>query len=230
MRCHIPLEELRTLQAAEPPSASGEALPSVKIRAAVLEATGGAPAHPGARPRPARARRGARAARRERGLPLGLQRDRRDDRVALPGRARARGRGRRRGGRRRGDARRRRRPCRALVDAVVRRMRANASATCRSCARPSGRRWTPAGLMDGTTAALARRRARLPLLLPLDVRRGVASCPSAPACRSRGRAVRRRGARRLRDHDRRRRRLEDGRRAPGDRVAVIGCGGVGLSA
>ena len=41
---------------------------------------------------------------------------------------------------------------------------------------------------------------------------------------------RRRFARRLRDRDRDRRRLADSGRAPGDRVCVIGCGGVGLSA
>ncbi len=40
MRCHIPLEELRALQAAGPPVGS-DGRCFVKIRAAVLEATGG---------------------------------------------------------------------------------------------------------------------------------------------------------------------------------------------
>ena len=52
------------------------------------------------------------------------------------------------------------------------------------------------------------------------------SCIQIP----RRRPVRDRGARRLRDHDGRRRGLAHGPVRVGDRVAVIGCGGVGLSA
>ena len=87
-----------------------------------------------------------------------------------------------------------------------------------------------AGLMDGTTPTLTRRRARLPLLLPLDVRRG--------DCRSRALlrpdparcALRGRGPRRLRDHDGSGRRLEDSRRAagrPGRRDRLRRCRPVG---
>ena len=63
--------------------------------------------------------------------------------------------------------------------------------------------------------ALARRRARLPLLLPLDLRRGVRRSRALVRPDPGRRAVRRCGARRLRGDDRRRRRLEDGRRSAG---------------
>ena len=129
----------------------------------------------------------------------------------LPGRARTRGRRRRRGGRPGRDARRPRRPRRALVDAVLRR--------CGECVRDlpqlCSTAWPtmdPGGLMDGTTPALARRRAGLPLLLPLVVRRGVRPAGALVRADPGGRPVGGRRARRLCGHDRRRRRLEDGRR------------------
>ena len=71
MRCHIPLEELRRLQAKVPESVR------MRIRGAVLERTGGPLTVSRSRPRATGSRGGARAAPRERCLPLRLQRGRR---------------------------------------------------------------------------------------------------------------------------------------------------------
>ena len=193
-----------------PAASGGDGRDDVKIRAAVLEEDGGRQHGAGARPRPARARRGARAPRCERGLPLGLQRGRRHDRLAVPRRARARGRGRRRGRRRRRHPRRARRSRRALVDAVLRRVlgvRARPAAALRDRVAGDERR-RPDGRDE---PALAGRRARLPLLLPLDLRRGVRRPRALVRADPGRRPLRRRGPRRLRGHDRRRRGLEDGR-------------------
>ena len=164
-----------------------------------------------ARPRAPRSRGGAGATPRERGLPLGLQRDRRHRRDPLPRRARSRGRRRRRGRRPRRDPRRPRRPCRALLGAFVRGVRGVP-------ARPA------VALLDGVAGdghrrpdgrdptALARRGAGLPLLVPLDVRRGVRR-PRAVVRADRPRhPVRDRRPRRLRGVDGGRRRLAHGRR------------------
>ena len=206
MRCHIPLEELRgcsrsAVQAGrEDPRrrARGDGRPF-----AVQELD---LADPG--PGEVLVRLGASWR-----LPFGFQRDRRHGRDALPGRARPRGRRRRRGDRARRHARRRRRSRRALVGAVVRRVR-------RVPARPA------AALLDGVAgdghgraagrhdAALARRRARLPLLVPLHVRRGVRAPGALVRADSARRAVRRRRPRRLRRYDGCRRRLAHRRRAP----------------
>ena len=62
-------------------------------------------------------------------------------------------------------------------------------------------------------AAFARRRARLPLLVPLDLRRGVCRAGEVLRPDPEGRPVRRRGPRRLCRHDRRRSGLADGGRA-----------------
>ena len=123
-----------------------------------------------------------------------------------------RGRGRRRGDRR-GRARpRARRPRRPLVGAVLRHLRAVP-------ARPAppvrhgvaaDARGRPARRHD---AALVRRRDGPPLLLPLVVRRAGGRPRALVRPHPRGGAVRGGGARRLRGHVRRRRRLADGRRA-----------------
>ena len=144
MRCHIPLEELRRCSA--PGCAGRETVARVKIRAAVLEQTGGA----ASRCRSSSSRRRGRG---EVLVRLGASGVCHSDFNAidgtvgdpLPRRARPRGRGRRRGGRAGRDARRRRRPRRALVGAVLRRVRRVPARRCRSCARRPGRRWARAG-------------------------------------------------------------------------------------
>ena len=228
MRCHIPIEELRALQ-----TAGATARAVTVMRSARRCSTG-----PAARSRshelelapPARrARCSCGCTRAASATPTRTRSTaRRETRV--PGGARPRGRGRRRGGGPGRDARARRRPRRALVGAVLRQLRgvpARAAAPLLDRLARDGH-GRPARRHD---AALARRRARLPLLVPLDVRRARASCPSARASRSRttcrstspalvgcavttgvGAVWRTAGVR------------------PGDRVAVIGCGGVGLSA
>ena len=202
----------------------------MKIRGVVLEQTGGpltvSPSSSSLRRGPRRCSCGyARAAS---ATPTGTRSTGLGDRV--PGRARSRGSGRRRGGRRRRHARGRRRPRRALLDALVRRVRgvrARPSATVLDRVAGDGNRRD-----DGRdAAAFTRRRADLPLLLPLDLRGRV------------------RRARALVRPDRRR--TSRSRSAAlvgcavstgvgavwrtagvqaGDRVAIIGCGGVGLSA
>ena len=146
MRCHIPIDELRALQAAEATTASRREDP----RPPCSRRTGG----------PLDGRRSSTSPRpgpEEVLVRLGASGVCHSDYNAIdgttetrvPGRARPRGRRRRRGGRRRGDARRRRRPRRALLDAVVRGRARSASATCRSCARRSGRRWERAASWTG---------------------------------------------------------------------------------
>ena len=72
------------------------------------------------------------------------------------------------------------------------------------------------GRADGRhDAPLARRRGRLPLLVPLDVRRGVRRPRALVHPDPGGRPVRRRRARRLRRDDRGRRRLANRGRAAG---------------
>ena len=87
-----------------------------------------------------------------------------------------------------------------------------------------------AGLMDGTSRLSRDGEPRLPLLVPLLVRRGLRRPGALVRAHPTRRAVRRRGPRRLRRHDGRRGGLATAGVRPGDRVAVIGCGGVGLSA
>ncbi len=201
MRCHIPIEEL-----------PGAAV--VKIRAAVLEATGGpltsceldlAPPGPGE----VLVRLKASGV-----CHSDSERDRRHRPDALPRGARPRGGGRRRGGRGRRRAGRPRRSRRALVGAVVRavlgvRPRAAASLRGRVARDGRGRAARP------HVAPLARRRARLPLLADLVVRRGVRRARALVRPDPEGRAVRDRRARRLRRHDRSRRGLEHGRGSAG---------------
>ena len=122
-----------------------------------------------------------------------------------------------------------RRPCRALVGAVVRRVR-------RVPARP------PAALLDGlagdgngradgrNATAVPERRARLPLLLPLDLRGGVRRARALVHPHPRRRALRRRRARGLRGNHGVGAVWRTAGVRPGERVAVVGCGGVGLSA
>ena len=185
MRCHIPVEELRDAAGRAGDSRPPATWTRPTIRAAVLEEASAARcavagARAGARPGPGEV---ARAAARQRRLPLGLQRDRRHGADALPGGARPRGRGRRRG---RGGGRARRRagrPRDALLDAGVRalrRVRARARAPVRARVGGHGPR-RPA---RRHAAAVARRRARLPLLVPLHVRRRTPSCPPPAASRS----------------------------------------------
>ena len=126
------------------------------------------------------------------------------------------------------DARRRRRPRRALVDAVVRHVRGVRSATCRSSARRSWPAMAHRRADGRHAAALARRRAHLPLLASSRPSPRLASSPSAPASRSprTSRSTSRRwSAARFRRAPAR----SGGPPAcrPGDRVAVVGCGGVG---
>ena len=85
MRCHIPIDELRVLQA----EGAGERLELREDPRRRAGSHGWASSPAGARPCPAGAGRSARAPRGQRRLPLRLQRDRRHDRVAVPGRARA---------------------------------------------------------------------------------------------------------------------------------------------
>ena len=130
----------------------------------------------GARAGAARARRGARAPARERRLPLRPERDRRHGRDALPGGARPRGRRRGRGGRRRAWRCAPGTHVALSWTAGVRPLRGVPARAAATSARRPGRRWRrrPARRHD---AALARRRAGLPLL---------ASCrrsPSTPSCR-----------------------------------------------
>ena len=107
----------------------------------------------------------------------------------------------------------------------------SACASCRICVRAA---WPAmdAGRPDGRHApALAWRRAGLPLLAPLDVRRAGGGARAGLRARSPGRSVRRSpalvgcavttGVARS---------GESAGVRPGDRVAVFGCGGVGLSA
>ena len=162
MRCHIPIDELRRLQ-------GKETRHRVKIRGVVLEKTGGPLvvseldlAPPGAGEVLVRLRASGR-------LPLGLERRRRHGRDTVPGRARTRGRRSGRGHRPWRRARLGRRPRRTVVGAVVRRVRRvppRPSAALLHGLAGNGDRWA-----DGRHAApVARRRAGLPLLLPLDVR------------------------------------------------------------
>ncbi len=178
-------------------------------------ARGGRPARDRrARPRCAARGRGARAHLRERRLPLRLQRDRRHGDHAVPRGARARGRGHRRGRRPGRDARASRAARRALVGALVRRLRGVP-------ARPdapllAGLAGDGHGRADGLDdAPLARRRARLPLLVPLDVRGSRRGARALADPDRRRRAVRRGGSRRLCGDDRHRRRLVLGEGATG---------------
>ena len=127
------------------------------------------------------------------------------------------------------DAGRRRRPRRAVVGAVLRRLRGvparSPPSLLHRLARDGNRR------ADGrAVATLARRRAGVPLLVPLDVRGGVCRAREV-VCRDPqdvpfdvaglvGCAVTT-GVGAV---------WRTARVRPGDRVAVIGCGGVGLSA
>jgi hypothetical protein len=149
----------------------------------------------------------------------------------MPGRARARGRGRGRGGRAGRDAGGAGRPRRALLGALVRLVRGVP-------ARPA------AALLDGVACdgrgrpprrdepPLAGRRACLPLLVHLLVRRGVRSAGAVVRADPPGSALRDCGARRLRRDDRHRRRLAHGRgaawgargRARLRRRRPLGCG------
>ena len=107
MRCHIPLDELRAMQAAGRTGRVG-GHPRREDPRCRARSDGRATSRSGARSRTARPRRGARASRRLWRLPFRLQRDRRDRRDALPCGTRARGRGRRRGDRAGNDTCRRR--------------------------------------------------------------------------------------------------------------------------
>ena len=190
-------------RAARAPARRGGA--RMRIRAAVLERTGGTLAVQDVELAPPRAGRGARPPRRERRLPLGPERDRRDGRDPVPGGARPRGGRGRRGARRGRHGRRGRRPRHALVGAVVRALRG---------VHPRPAAALPGGVAgDGRgraprrhDAALPRRRADPPLLAHLVVRRGVRRPRALVRRDPEGRPLRRRGARRLRGHD--------GRRAP----------------
>ena len=158
--------------------------------------------------------RGARPPRRERRLPLGPERDRRDCRDAVPGGARPRGGRGRRGARRGRHGRRGRRPRHALVGAVVRALRG---------VHPRPAAALPGGVAgDGRgraprrhDAALPRRRADPPLLAHLVVRRGVRRPRALVRRDPEGRPLRRRGARRLRGHDGRGGRVEHRARPAG---------------
>ena len=203
---------------------------AMKIRGVVLEQTGGPLtvseldlAPPGPEEVLVRLRR-------ERSVPLRLERRRRDRGDPLSGSARPRRRGRRRGRRRRRHPGRRRRSRRPLLDALVRcvrGVRARSPATVLDRVAGDGD-----GRVDGRdAAALPRRRARLPLFLPLHVRGRLrrsrafvrpdrrATSPSTSP-RSSAAPCRRASARCGAPQACR----------PGDRVAVVGCGGVGLSA
>ena len=144
MRCHIPIEELRRLQA----ESDGDGM---KIRGVVLEQTGGPLTVVGARARATRDRRrcssgsGRAASATPTGTPSTARRRR-----ACPAVLGHEGAGVVEADRRRSDARRRRRPRRALVGAVVRR---RATECRRDLPQLCSTVW-PAmgtgGLMDGT--------------------------------------------------------------------------------
>ncbi len=202
----------------------------MRIRGAVLEQTGGPLDGVRARPRAARRRGGARPSRRERRLPLGLQRDRRHRRDALPGRARPRG-GRRRRGGRAGVTR-------VAVGDHVALSWAPSCGACEECLRDlpwhCSTAW-PAmgtgGLMDGTPRLSRNGASRSSTTRSSRPSPRRASSPSARACRSRATS-------RSRSPGSSAARSATGVGAvwrtagvrPGERVAVIGCGGVGLSA
>ena len=213
MRCHIPIEELRRLQAQDAAAAGRGGGRLMRIRAAVLERTGGALVVAGARARAARARARCWSA-------CGASGICHSDQNAIDGVAEARcpavlghegagvveaiGAGR--------APRRRRRPRRALVGAVVRRVRrvpARAAAPVLDGVAGDGRR----DAARRHLAAVARRRAGLPLLVHLVVRRRLRPAGALVRADPARRAVRRRRPRRLRDLDRHRRRLADGRGA-----------------
>ena len=102
----------------------------------------------------------------------------------------------------------------ALVAAGLRRRARSACASlAASVHRRPGTRWTRGGLLDGTPRLSRDGERRLPLLAAVDVRRARRRPRALLHPDARRRAVRRRGARRLRDHDRHRRGLADGRRA-----------------
>ena len=184
----------------------------------------------GARPRRAPRGRGARPDRRERRVPVRLQRRRRHDELRVAGRARARGRRCRRGGRREGHARQARRPRHALLDAVVRGVlgvppRPAAAVlddlAADGCGRSLRRDLTAlAGrprrvyhycfLSTFAEATVVPERACVPI--PKDVPFDVASLVGCAVTTGVGAVWNTAGVR------------------PGDRVAIIGCGGVGLSA
>ena len=203
---------------------------ALRLRAAVLERVGRAARGDRAGARAAAGGRGARAPARQRRLPLGPERDRRHRRNPLPGGAGPRGRGGGRGGRAR---RRRSLPGRHVVLSWL-----PACGECAECrrelphlCRAAWAAMATGGLLDGTSAAFPRRRAGVPLLLSVLLRRARRRARAAAACRSRRRcpstsprwwAVRsppapeRCGARPA--------------CGPGERVCVFGCGGVGMSA
>ena len=86
------------------------------------------------------------------------------------------------------------------------------------------------GLMDGTPRLSRDGEPVFHYSLPLDVRRRLRRPRALLRPDPDGRPVRRRRARRLRRDDRRRRRVAHRGCAAGERVAIVGCGGVGLSA